>query len=264
MNTSPEQLMISQLMKNQKINDLLEMASQYVDCNEECQKNKKSQDLYQKFSESQDNLKNAPLKLEQNKKKYYTYTYGEEYYKKMRNDELNENANTILTELLNEFKEQIKNAKIMNSLYVTTLETNGNCLDKYPELQLFINKKLSDEYKEIGINNREAYYTDISTDRIKLWGKFLLYIYYFCIIIFMIFCFPKNIKDLFLYFGIPLGLFFLYPFVIHHITYYIYNNKFNIFFIILYILLILTILLFIFYKMAITFKLVLSNLNNMF
>jgi len=264
MNTSPEQLMISQLMKNQKINDLLEMASKYVDCDEECQQNKKSQELYQKFSESQDNLKNASKKLENNKKKYYVYTYGEEYYRKIKNDELNENAKIISEELMNEFNEQIKNATIMNSLYVTTLKTNGSCLDEYPELQLFINKKLSNEFRELGVNSREAYYTDISTDRIKLWGKFLLYIYYFCIIIFMIFCFPNDTKKLIFYFGIPIALFFLYPIVIQHLTFYIYNNKFNIFFMILYIILILTILLFIFYKMATTFKIILTNIIDLF
>ena len=69
MNTSPEQLMVSQLMKNQKINDLIEMASQYVDCNEECQKNKTSQELYQKYADTQNAVKNASTNLEKYKKK---------------------------------------------------------------------------------------------------------------------------------------------------------------------------------------------------
>ena len=76
MEQSPEKLMTNQFIKNQKINDLLELASEFIECGPECQENKKSKELYDKYVKSQTYLKMAPDKLENNKKNYYVYTYG--------------------------------------------------------------------------------------------------------------------------------------------------------------------------------------------
>jgi hypothetical protein len=260
MNTSPEQLMVSQLMKNQKINDLIEMASQYVDCNEECQKNKTSQELYQKYADTQNAVKNASTNLEKYKKKYYIYTYGDEYYDNLRKKELSENASTIINELSTEFKAQIDNAYAMNKLFVATVDTSGNCINQYPIFQEYINNQLYSKMTQIGIDNREVYYTDMSIDRLKLWGKFLLFVYYFCVLMFMILCIPRTFKDFFWKYGLVIGLLFLYPFLIDKIVVYFYNNNYNIIFIILYILILLVIILFILYKIAKTFKYTLVGL----
>ena len=80
MTQSPEKLMTNQFITNQKINDLLELASEYITCGPECQENKKSQQLYDKYLNSQKVLHSAPEKLEKNRKKYYVYTYGAAYY----------------------------------------------------------------------------------------------------------------------------------------------------------------------------------------
>ena len=80
MNQTPEQLIANQFASNRKINDLIQLASEYIECGPECQKDKKSEELYNKYIKSQTVLKSAPDNLEKNKKNYYVYTYGPAYY----------------------------------------------------------------------------------------------------------------------------------------------------------------------------------------
>lgn len=258
MNESPEKLMTNQFITNQKINDLLELASEYITCGPECQENKKSQQLYDKYLNSQKVLKTAPEKLEKNKKNYYIYTYGPEYYADMKKKELSENAKEIISKISDEFNIQVETALIMNNLLKIT--NDSSCLDQYPVIQTEINNELEKKENNALVNDRKTYYSNESIERLELWNKFLSFIYYFLILVFLILCFPKSTME-FIKYGFIIGLAFLYPFIINYLFSLIYNNNIEIIISIVYFIILLIIILFILYKIATTFKYVLINLT---
>lgn len=262
MNQTPEQLMINQFMSNQKINDLIQLASEYVECGPECQDNKKSEELYDKYVKSQTALKMAPNKLEKNKKNYYVYTYGPSYYEDIKKNELSENASKIASKISDEFNSQVENALILNSILRTT-DSSSNCIDQYPIIQEELTYQLDKKTNDFLINNRKTYYSNESIERLELWNKFWIFIYYFIILIFMILCFPKTKYELIKY-GIVVGLAFLYIYLINYTLSFsfLYNNKFKILISIVYFILLLIIILFLLYKIATTFKYILINLTD--
>jgi predicted RNase H-related nuclease YkuK (DUF458 family) len=258
MNQSPEKLMTNQFITNQKINDLLELASEYITCGPECQENKKSQQLYDEYLNSQKVLKTAPEKVEKNKQNYYIYTYGPEYYADVKKKELSENATEIMSKISDEFNIQIETALIMNNLLKIT--DTSSCLDQYPVIQAEINNELEKKKNNVLVNDRKTYYSNESIERLELWNKFLSFIYYFLILVFLILCFPKSIME-FIKYGFVIGLAFLYPLMINYLFSLIYNNNIEIIISIIYFIILLIIILFILYKIATTFKYVLINLT---
>lgn len=258
MNESPEKLMTNQFITNQKINDLLELASEYITCGPECQENKKSQQLYDKFLNSQKVLQSAPEKLEKNKQNYYVYTYGQEYYTDMKKKELTENAKEIISKISDEFNIQVETALIMNKLLKTT--NTSDFLDQYPIIQSKMNNELEKKTNDTMVNNRKTYYSNESIERLELWNKFLLFVYYFLILFFLILCFPKSLNE-FMRYGFVIGFAFLYPLIVNYLFSSIYNNRFEIIISIIYFIVLLIIILFILYKIATTFKYVLINLT---
>jgi hypothetical protein len=260
MEQSPEKLMTNQFITNQKINDLLDLASEYIECGPECQENKKSQELYDKYIKSQTSLKMAPNRLEKNKKNYYVYTYGPAYYEDIKKEEMTENSAEIVDKILNEFNSQIENALMMNKLLETT-DPESNCSDQYPIIQKKLNYELHKKTNDTLLNNRETYYSNETIERLEYWNKFWLFVYYFIIFIFLILCFPKT-KYEFIKYGIVIGLAFLYIFTINHSFLYFQTNKFKIIISIIYFIILLIIILFILYKIATTFKYVLINLTD--
>ena len=251
--------MTNQFMSNQKINDLLQLASEYIECGPECQENKKSKELHDKYIKSQTEFKNAPNNLEQNKKNYYVYTYGPAYYEDIKKKELSTNASEIISKILDEFNSQVENSLIMNSLLKTT-DPSENCSDQYPIVQNELNYQLNKKTNNMSINNRETYYSNESIERLELWNKFWSFIYYFIILIFMILCFPKTKYELIKYISV-IGLAFLYIFMVNHSLLYFYNNKFKIIISIIYFIILLIVILFLLYKMASTVKYILINLT---
>ena len=263
MNQTPEKLMINQFMSNQKINDLLHMASEYIECDTECQENKKSKQLHDKFVKSQTDLKTAPAKLKRNEKNYYVYNYGQEYYDDMKKNELSNDASEIITKISDEFNSQVENALLINSLLKTS-DPSENCNDQYPIIQEELNHQLNKKTTDMLVNNRKTYYSNESIERLELWNKFWLFIYYFIILVFLILCFPKTVWELAKY-GFVIGLAFLYIFIVNYSFLFSFlksDRKFKVFISIIYFIILLIVILSILYKITTTFKYILINLTD--
>ena len=229
MKNSPEKILSNQLISNQKINSLLDLASDYVECGPECQKNTKSEELYEKYLKSQNISKMIPDEIEENKKKYYVYTYGNSYYENIKKEELLENVSEIMNDIKNEFNSQLENITVMYNLLQTT-DPDLNCSNHYPLVQHKLNNEFNKKNNRMMVNDRETYYTSESIDKLKMWEKFLIFIYYFVVLIFLILCFPKTLKDFFKY-GLTIGGSFFYIFIINYTNLFIYDmNKHLVFY----------------------------------
>ena len=150
----------------------------------------------------------------------------------------------------------------MNSILETT-DPSKNCLDQYPVIQNELNAQLDKKINNSLINDRKTYYSDESAQRLELWNKFWVFIYYFIILVFMILCFPKTKYELVKY-GVIIGLAFFYIYMVNYTFSFstLYNNKLKIVISIVYFILLLIVVLFMLYKIATTFKYVLINLTD--
>ena len=149
-NTKNQHLNQKNLLKKQqisqdKINQLLELSSQELICGPDCQQQKISTELKQKYLDAQTNLQTAPINLENTKKNYYVYTEGGPFYDNMLETELQQKADTISTLLSENFNSEVSDANVMN-VYLNTALINSkyttelleNYLEKNKQLKLLI------------------------------------------------------------------------------------------------------------------------------
>jgi len=262
MSDKSKKLLAEQLINNEKINKLLELASDYINCDEECQKNEKTQKLYNKYIDSQTNLKMAPARLERNRKNYYIYTHGQGYYDDIMRNEANEKIKIITDELKTNFDEQLNLAKSMGELLNTTYSSSQialSSLSDYEKLKLKLLNNIENNTNDVLVNDRTVYYDNESINKLKLYNKLFNFLYYFGIIIFMILKIPKNKSDLISY-GIIIGILFLYPILAFSGSNFFYNNGLIIIFYIMSIIFVFSLLFFILFLLSKTFKYTLISL----
>jgi len=78
-----KKLLKKQQISQEKINQLLDFSSENLLCGPDCQKNKTTTELKQKYLDAQTNLQIAPINLENTKKNYYVYSEGLPFYNNM-------------------------------------------------------------------------------------------------------------------------------------------------------------------------------------
>ena len=89
---SKNDLLDKQQITQEKINELLNLSTEALMCGPDCQKQKISDELKQKYLDAENNMETAPIKLEETKKNYYIYTEGRPYYDNMREEELKQKS----------------------------------------------------------------------------------------------------------------------------------------------------------------------------
>jgi hypothetical protein len=223
-----QNLLKQQMNTQQKINDLLEKSAQTIACGPQCQKNKVSEELKQKYLDIQTTIKNAPSILEQTKKTYYTYTKGKTYYNNMQETELKKNAEIIANELTIQFNKEVEIAHTMNSYLQTALINSGHTselLSQYRNENYLLENDLSSTYGDILTNDRKTYYESTATERLQLWHRFYKYVYYFlCIVLIIGFVLSKSILNIYTKVVVILLVIF-YPYYINFLI-----NKFYLLF----------------------------------
>ena len=119
-----KKLLQKQQISQDKINQLLELSSQELICGPDCQQKKISTELKQKYLDAQTNLQTAPINLENTKKNFYVYSEGLPFYDNMREEELQQKADTISTLVSENFNSEVSDANVMN-LYLNTALINS-------------------------------------------------------------------------------------------------------------------------------------------
>jgi len=200
-NTKNQHLNQKNLLKKQqisqdKINQLLELSSQELICGPDCQQQKISTELKQKYLDAQTNLQTAPINLENTKKNYYVYTEGGPFYDNMLETELQQKADTISTLLSENFNSEVSDANVMN-VYLNTALINSKytteLLENYLEKNKQLKLQLKERYGDILTNDRKTYYETDALNTLTFWYKLFWYIYYVLVIILILaFIFSPN------------------------------------------------------------------------
>jgi len=198
-----QKLLKRQRDSQEKINQLLELSSQELICGPDCQQQKISAELKQKYLDAQTNLQTAPINLENTKKNYYVYTEGAPFYNNMLEEELQQKANKISTLVSENFDSEVSDANVMN-LYLNTALINSKytteLLESYLEKNKNLKLQLKERYGDILTNDRKTYYETDALNTLTFWYKLFWYIYYVLVIILVLVFifspidFPKIIK----------------------------------------------------------------------
>ena len=180
-----QKLLKRQRNSQETINQLLELSSQELICGPDCQQKKISTELKQKYLDAQTNLQTAPINLENTKKNFYVYSEGLPFYDNMREEELQQKADTISTLISENFNSEVSDANVMN-LYLNTALINSKytkeLLDNYLEKNQKLKLQLKERYGDILTNDRKTYYETDALNTLTFWYKLFWYIYYVLVI----------------------------------------------------------------------------------
>jgi hypothetical protein len=225
-------LLNSQQLNQENITKLLDSAVESVICGPECQKIKITEQLKQKYLDAETSMKTAPVKFEQSKKNYYTYSEGSAFYNNMLEEELKQKSEKISDLLAENFNDEVSSAQIMNTYLNTALINSGytkELLKSYIEKNDVLKLKLKDKYGDILTNDRKTYYETEAIEKLEAWYKFWRIIYYLLVLVFSIAMFISPSQFTFIKKFVIFILLVFYPYYIDSVLRWIYGLYVNIY-----------------------------------
>ena len=174
-----------------KFNTFIQQASDSIMCNSECQKQRETEKLKQKYDNAQTNLASASNQVQVAQRNYVTYAQGEMAYDDLHDKELHDKASLVAETFSANFDEEC--AKIQtqinsyNGLYMNYDNVQELYL-KYEKENLDLFKELKKTSNDVLTNERKTYYEDQSISNLRFYYfYFLLGIYIVCVICFGVF-----------------------------------------------------------------------------
>lgn len=223
---SQKELLQRQMNAQNSISSLLEKSAQALVCGPDCQRQRMTDQLKQKYLDAQTNLQTAPINLETNRKNYYVYTEGLPYYNNMLEEELKQKAEHIASLITENFNEELASANTMNMYYKTDVVNSANTeelLDKTIEENIQLQEELDKQHMDILTNDRKTYYETDAYERLQLWHTFWWYAYYIIVAVFAISVFVSSSQVSIAIRIVLLVLLVFYPYYIAYITNILYN-----------------------------------------
>ena len=197
-----------------QLNNLIEISSNSLLCGPSCQKERNLKTLQQNY-----------LHLEDSKKQYITLKDGEAAYNRMRLQELEKEADNLISKIKQTFEEQIKHVLILTRYLDTELTNSQNTeelLQDFTERDLILAGKMKDKIGQIVTSDRKSYYETQELDRLNMWSSIFTTIYFILLIVLTI---EVSFSDTL---GVPVKFFILvllyfYPFVINRVVLLLYT-----------------------------------------
>lgn len=210
------------------LNAMVAQVNKQIGCGPMCQKDRKTNFLKKKYENEKIRQSRAPYDLDESRKKYFTYAFGEQYY----DDFMEKKAKREITALTNKLAQDHQyNMKILrdniqdyeniqdNAIYINELNK------KYETENDEMESEILNAQNENNISDRKAYYQTDELNKLKLYNTQLIWLYWTIVLVFLITFFFKNMfmeKKNF----IVIVILLLFPFIIHWIV-YIFSNISN-------------------------------------
>jgi hypothetical protein len=174
-----------------KLAELIKKANFNIqpNCDADCEKNKREQDLFFEYQRALNNMREAPRMVDQAEEKYYVYSGKSDEYERKKEAEFNREAAKMEGNLKSKFTKQsaiLKDQTIsLNDLtkYKTYLsELRKKTLDELETIKSEIERKSAVE--EIGY--RGGYYDQQDVDSTNSWNRMFRRVYWILVIVFII------------------------------------------------------------------------------
>lgn len=205
-----------------KMNELIEKANSNIQpqCDEECQKNKKEQELYFDYQTAINRMREAPKVVEQAEEKYYVYSGKSAEYEKKKEAESRKEAAELALNLKNKFNEKARNIK--------ELTESLNDLNKYKRNMFDLLKKTKEELEQTKIEiernssteeigYRSGYYDERDIEYTNKWSSTFRNLYWILVAayIVIVIVYKQNYRNIVVY--VFLAILILYPYTITRI-----------------------------------------------
>ena len=202
------------------LNALVDQANDQLLCDDECQRQKEINKLKKNYNIEKKRIANAPHDLDNSRKKYFTYAFGEEYYdefmtKKIKR-EINKLSNKLALDHQHNYKALTDDINDYNSINKNS-EHMKELIKKYKIENKILENKIKDNSNTKNINDRKVVYEINEVDKLDNYNNQLLILYWVFVFIFLILFFLKNMfkesKNIVVVFVL-----LLYPFIIYWIV----------------------------------------------
>jgi len=183
-----------------KFNSMIDQATDAITCDSNCQKQRSSDELKNKYLNAQTNLASAPNQLQTAKKNYVLFTQGQIRYDEQVEINLIKKAKVLASFYSENFNKEYQNIFTNIETYSGLLTNLRNVFDlyvKYKKENSELQKKIKKDSNDILTNERKTYYQDEGIDNLKFYYYyFLIVIYVICVVAFGIFNFfyPSQIS----------------------------------------------------------------------
>lgn len=187
-----------QQVTTDQINALLEQTTESLACGPDCQKNKKTKDLEQKYLDARTKLKTAPEDYQVARKDYYIYAKGEPAYNNLIDKELTKKADAIGNHIYKKFMEEINRAKSLNILYNSDLVNSNNTIELY---KTYYGKNIETEKQillskgDVLTNDRKTYYETQELESLQSWQGMFMFVYTALTIVALVFLYIPILKN---------------------------------------------------------------------
>lgn len=215
------------------LNEMVEEVNDKLTCDDECQRQKEIVKLKKKYHIEKKRIVNAPHDLDNSRKKYFTYAFGEEYYDEFMTKkikiEINKLSNKLALDHQHNYKTLTDSIDDYESIKKNS-EYGTELIKKYKIENKILENKINEFANTKNINDRKVVYEVNEVDKLDNYNNQLLVLYWVMVLFFLILFFSKNMfkesKNSMVVFVV-----LLYPFVIywivhvlHTISNYIYNS----------------------------------------
>ena len=202
-----------------KLNSFLEMATQAISCDENCQRDKTAEELKNKYLRSEANLTLAEPIYQKAKRNYLTYVSGEDGYNEIMEKELKLKSEIFVKKFKEEYNAE--QSKIITQLdtYNGLLTNFRNIEDLYKHyknenIKLF--KQLKEDVNDVLTNERKSYYKEQQNESLNdFYYYVILMIYIIVVLCYAVFSFifpsQVEVKKRVIYFVLFLILPFIFP-----------------------------------------------------
>lgn len=168
------------------INSFIKKAHDVITCDSNCQKQKKAEELKQKYLASQTNLASASNQVEVAEKNYVTFTKGELAYNNKKEERLHEKAKIIIHTFEENFKKDatqiINKVNTYNGITIN-LKNVIELYATYKKENVELGKEVKNNASDVLTNERKTYYENQGIDDLKFsYYYILLSVYSICII----------------------------------------------------------------------------------
>jgi VanZ family protein len=196
-------------------NKLISASLKQMECDPECQRLKKEEELKNNYELMKENTIRAPYKEEEALRNYMVFTQGESEYNEYQLKQYETKASELATETQTIFNTEINDVTSRIDSYYNLLFNYKNVnelYNKYKEDNKILFNKLKNISSDIVTNNRKTYYEDQKIDTLRIVYYILVVIYFIGGIIYIIslFIYPST-KSWIINF-IALFIIILYPF----------------------------------------------------
>ena len=160
--------------------------SDLLNCNEECQRKRKIDELLVKYEAAVKNVESADEELEDAERNYYVFSRGQQYYDNMMTDKYTKAINTELEGITSDYRKEYRelSALIKYNTDQRTYQDNYRKIMEYKGEQVSENSKnINDTESDVNVENRKVFYDSQKGEFYNKLNNALFYIYYIVVLV---------------------------------------------------------------------------------